>query len=136
MATVRVGVYKKWQGAVPTDRCGTPLPKNEWSRKRSFRWVARWFGSDGKRYSRSFESRKEANKYAESRQAAIRAGRADEPNSITLREFAKMYIDLRGDLASTTRLEQERTLRFLKEHLGEEMNVAKITPLDARRFIA
>jgi integrase len=47
-----------------------------------------------------------------------------------------MYLALRGDLAPSTRLEQERTLRFLKEHLGDEKIVSKITPLDARRFIA
>jgi integrase len=47
-----------------------------------------------------------------------------------------MYVELRGDLAVTTRLEQERTLRFLTEQLGAEKIVSRITPLDARRFIA
>ena len=47
-----------------------------------------------------------------------------------------MYLDLRGDLAPATKLGQERTLRFLKEYLGEEKIVSNITPLDARRFIA
>ena len=47
-----------------------------------------------------------------------------------------MYLDLRGDLASSTKLGQERTLSFLKEHLGDEKIVNKITPLDARRFVA
>jgi len=136
MATEKVGVYKKWHGAVPTDKSGEPLPRSEWPRKRPFRWAVRWFGSDGKRYSRSFENRKEANKYAESRQAAIRVGRADEPCAVTLPEFAKMYLGLRGDLAPSTKLEQERTLRFLKLQLGEEKIVSKITPLDARRFLA
>lgn len=135
MATEKVGVYKKWHGAVPTNQSDQPLPRSEWSRKRPFRWAVRWFGSDGKRYSRSFESRKEATKYAESRQAAIRVGRADEPREVTLPEFTKMYLGLRGDLAPSTKLEHERTLRFLQVQLGEEKIVSKITPLDARRFL-
>ena len=47
-----------------------------------------------------------------------------------------MYLDLRGDLAPTSQLGQVRTLRFLKEHLGEKKIVSRITPLNARRFIA
>ncbi len=136
MATEKVGIHRKWRGAVPKDESGEPLPSSEWPRKRPFSWAVRWFGSDGRRYSRSFKSSKEANKYAESRQAAIRVGRTDEPCAVTLLEFAKMYLALRGDLAPSTRLEQERTLRFLKEHLGDERIVSKITPLDARRFVA
>ena len=31
MATEKVGVYKKWHGATPTDNHGNPLPKNEWA---------------------------------------------------------------------------------------------------------
>ena len=105
MATERVGVYRKWHGTVPTDRNGNRLPKSEWPRKRPFRWAVRWFGSDGKRYSRSFKSRKEADKYAETRQVATRMGKADEPCAVTLQEFAKMYLDLRGDLAPATKVE-------------------------------
>ena len=125
MATEKVGIHRKWHGAVPKDESGEPVPRSEWPRKRPFSWAVRWFGSDGRRYSRSFKSRKEANKYAESRQAAIRVGRTDEPCAVTLLEFAKMYLALRGDLASSTRLEQERTLRFLNEHLGGEKIVSK-----------
>jgi integrase len=47
-----------------------------------------------------------------------------------------MYVELRGDLAPATLVEQERTLRYLREHLGEEKIVSRITPLDARRFLA
>ena len=59
MATEEIGVYRKWHGPVPTDKSGNPLPKSEWLRTRPFSWAVRWFGSDGKRYSRSFKSRKE-----------------------------------------------------------------------------
>ena len=120
MATEKVGVYRKYHGPVPTDNSDKPLPRSEWPRKRPFRWAVRWFGSDGKRYSRSFKGRKEADKFAESTQAAMRVGKADEPQSVTLAEFATMYLDLRGDLAMTTRSEYERALRLLKEFLGQE----------------
>jgi len=136
MATEKVGIYRKWHGAVPVDKSGNPLPKTEWLRRRRFVWAVRWFGSDGKRYSRSFKNRKEANKYAESRQAAVRVGKVDEPSAVTLAEFAAMYLELRGDLACTTKLTQERTLGFLMEHFGEDKIVSKMTRLDARRFIA
>lgn len=95
----------------------------------------RWYGSDGKRYSRSFKSRKEADRFAEARQAETRVGRGDQPRAVTLAEFAKMYLELRGDLAAMTKVEHERTLRLLKEFLGSRKILAKITPLDARRFI-
>jgi len=136
MATEKVGVYRKFHGPVPKHKSGNPLPKSEWPRKRPFRWAVRWFGSDGKRYSRSFKSRKEADQFAESTQAAMRIGKGDEPQSITIAEFADMYLDLRGDLAPMTKVEHERTLRLLKEFLGQDKVVSKVSSLDARRFVA
>ena len=136
MAIEKVGIYRKYHGKVPKDKNGKKLPMELWPKKRPFRWAVRWFGSDGKRYSRSVKSWKEANKYAETRQAAVRVGKADEPSEVTLTKFARMYVELRGDLAPTTMCEQERTLRFLEEHLGAGKIVSKVTPLDARRFVA
>ena len=75
MATEKIGVYRKWHGPVPTDKSGNPLPKSEWLRTRPFSWAVRWFGSDGKRFSRSFKSRKEAGRYAEAKQAEVRVGK-------------------------------------------------------------
>ena len=136
MATEKVGVHRKWRGPVPTDKSGDPLPKSEWPRLRPFSWAARWFGSDGKRFSRSFGSRKEAERFAEAKQLEVRVGKGDRPRAVTLSQFASMYLNLRGDLAVTTRIEHERTLRRLQEFLGKEMIVRKVTSLDARRFVA
>ena len=136
MATEKVGVYRKWHGRVPTDKSGNPLPKSEWPRERPFRWAVRWFGSDGKRFSKSIKNRREADRYAETKQAEVRVGKGDQPRAITLAEFARMYLDVRGDLAPMTRVEYARTLRCLNEFLGRRMIVSKITFLDARRFIA
>ena len=136
MATEKVGVYRKYHGAVPVDESGLPLPKSEWPRWRPFRWAVRWFGSDGKRFSKSFISRKEAERYAETKQAEIRVGKGDRPPSVGLTEFARMYLDLRGDLALSTKIEHGCTLRFLSEFLGVRTIVSKIRSLDARRFVA
>ena len=54
MAIEKVGVSRKYHGPVPIDESGNPLPRSEWPRRRTFRWAVRWFGSDGKRYSRTF----------------------------------------------------------------------------------
>ena len=81
MATEKVGVYRKYYGAVPTDKSGNPLPKNEWPRERRFSWAVRWFGSDGKRFSKSFKSRKVAERFAETKQAEVRVGKGDQPRA-------------------------------------------------------
>jgi hypothetical protein len=136
MATEKVGIYRKYHGVVPVNELGVPMPASEWPRLRPFRWAVRWFGSDGKRFSKSFESRKEAERYAETKQAEIRVGKGDRPRSVTLAEFVRMYLELRGDLGPSTKMEHKRTLRNLGEFLGAPMLVGKITSLDARRFLA
>jgi len=136
MATEKVGVCRKWYGPVPIDKLGMPLPKSEWPQTRSFSWAVRWFGTDGKRFSKSFKNRKEAERYAETKQTEVRVGKGDQPRAITLAGFAWMYLDLRGDLAQMTKVEYARTLRRLNEFLGRRMIVGKITSLDARRFVA
>ncbi|MFH1107754.1 MAG: tyrosine-type recombinase/integrase [Planctomycetota bacterium] len=47
-----------------------------------------------------------------------------------------MYLGIRGDLTSRSRSEHERTLEFLKDHFGNRRLLGKITPLEARRFVA
>jgi len=136
MATSRVGVFRKWHGKVPIDANGKPLPQREWARKRPYRWAVRWFGSDGVRYSRSFEGRKEAERFAEAKQAEVREGSHDEPRPITLREFTRMYLSLRGDITAGTRGEHARALKYVAEHLGSQRMIGTVTPLDARRFVS
>jgi len=135
VATEKVGVYRKYHGPIPKDKTGRELPKSEWARKRPFRWSVRWFGEDGKRYSRSFKTRKEAMRYAEEKQSDVRDGKGDPPANMSLKEFAKMYLDLRSDLSPGTRVEHARTLRFLQERLGKK-SVRLITPIEARSFIS
>jgi len=63
-------------------------------------------------------------------------GKGDQPRVVTLVEFARMYLDLRADLAPMTKREHERTLRLMNEFLGRRMIVSKVTSLEARRFVA
>ncbi len=136
MATSRVGVFRKWHGKVPTDERGDPLPKSEWQRKRPYRWAVRWFGSEGTRYSRSFQTRKEATRFAEKKQAEARDGDPDEAKPITLKEFTPMYLSLRGDITIGTLTEHRRALAFLAEYLGSQRLIGKVTSLDARKFVS
>jgi len=65
MATEKVGFYREWHGAVPVDKWGSPLPKSEWPSLRPFSWAARWVGSDGKRFCKSFKSREQTERLAD-----------------------------------------------------------------------
>lgn len=136
MATEKVGVYRKYHGDIPIDTDGDPLPKDEWPKKRPCRWAVRWFGSDGARHSKSFETRKEAEQFAESKQTDVRNGRGDPPPPTLLQEFEKMYLKLRGDLTPRTTEEHKRTLRMLREFFGGDRLIHRVTPLEARRFIS
>jgi integrase len=136
MAIEKVSVSRKYHGKVPKDCNGNPLPKNEWSKKRPYRWAVRWFASDGTRYSRSFKTRKEAERFAEEKQADVREGTGDEPKPITLKEFKKVYLSLRGDVTEGTRVEHARALKYLGEHFGRGQLINEIRPLDARRFVS
>jgi integrase len=136
MATKKVGIYRKYHGAVPTDSYGKPLPKDEWPKKRAFRWAVRWFGSDGKRYSKSFETRKEAEEFADGKQPDVRIGKGDAPPVTTIGDFAKKYIEIRTDLSESSRREHEGALKALRQYFGDQRQIGKITPLDARSFIS
>ena len=64
------------RNVVPIDGLGTPSRRSEWPRLGPFSWAVRWFGSDGKRFSRSFRSRKEAERYAERSSAVTSINRS------------------------------------------------------------
>lgn len=135
MATKKVGIYRNYYGPIPTDRSGRPLPKSEWPKKRAHSWVVRWHGSDGQRYSRSVPTRKEAEQFAEEKQAEVREGQGDPPEQMTLKQFGDMYLKIRTGLTPRSRDEHARTLKFLRQQLGAQLLVDQISPVDARRFI-
>ena len=135
MATEKVGIYRKYHGPVPTDKSDKSLSKSEWPKKRAFRWVVRWFGSDGKRYSKSFKTRKEAELFAEARQIKVRNGQTELPRNITIKEFAVEHETLmKGQIAHKTLCEHIRPLRYLLEIIGN-LRLYKITVQHAELYV-
>ena len=137
MATTRVGVYRSYYGPVPTDSSGQSLPKSQWPQKRAHSWVVRWFGLDGNRYSKSFESRKEAERFAETKQMEVRDGNSDPPKEILLKDFAKEHGELmKGNLAPKTLGMHLATMGLLADFLGWERTLDRISVRDIEKFRA
>jgi integrase len=137
MATEKVGIYRKYHGKIPTDRSGQPLPKSEWPKKRVFHWAVRWFGSDGKRYSKSFKTRKEAERYAETKQSSVRNGRTDPPQTTTLKGFMAEHEEIMdGQVAPATLYDQMRALKMFTAHIGKDIRLMNISPRHAESFVA
>ena len=137
MAIEKVGVYRKYRGPIPTDETGKTLPKNEWLRKRAFSWAVRWYGSDGKRPSKSFKTRKEAEKYAETRQLEIRSGKPDLPKKITLNCFHDEHRELmEKHLAKTTLRLHLKVIHFLAEKVGWNCDMKRIKTTDIEKVRA
>ena len=137
MATEKVGIYRKYHGPVPKTKSGRPLPKSDWPKKRSFRWAVRWFGSDGKRYSKSHKTRKEAERFAESKQSDVRSGKVDPPQKISLNHYYKEHPKLmKGSIASRTLSMQLTALRLLADHVGWNTKLKQVKSKDVEEFRA
>jgi integrase len=137
MATEKVTIYRKYHGKAPTDKAGRPLSRETWRRKRPFRWAVRWFGSEGKRYSRSFKTRKEAELFAEIRQSEVRNGKADPPPPVTLRDFVAEHAKVMpGQVKFRTLSDQMRALHMFMAHVGDSIRLKKVSPRHAECFIA
>ncbi len=137
MAIEKVGIYRKYHGKVPTDKTGKALPKNIWPKKRAFSWVVRWFNSEGKRHSKSFKTRKEAEKYAEIKQADCRSGNTDLPQSISLKQFYKEHrVLMENNLATKTLKLHLRVIELFAKQVGWDRQLKKIKPRDVEKFRA
>jgi integrase len=137
MATEKVSVSKKWHGAVPKDDAGKPLPKAQWVDKRPFSWAVRWFGLSGERFSKSFQTRKEAERFAEAKQAEVRVGRGDPPKRCTLQDLYREHETLgKASLRRTTLHGQLATLALLAEKIGWDRDVSRVNHLDIEAFSA
>lgn len=137
MATEKVGVYRKYHGPIPTDRTGKPLPKSEWPKKRAFRWAVRWFGQEGNRYSKSFKTRKEAERYALEKQSKINNGKTDPPPQISLEQYFQEHQELmKGNVAPGTLYLQLTAIKLLADHVGWSCHMRRITSRDIERFRA
>jgi integrase len=137
MAIEKVGIYRKWLGPVPKDKNGKSIPESEWPRKRRHRWIARWYGTNGQRYGKVFEKRKEAQNYASELQKHVCLGKADKPEKITLHQFRLEHEQvMKGQVAYATLDDQKRALKFFENFIGGSVLLSKIKPRNAEAFIA
>ena len=135
MATTKVGIYRSYYGPVPTDASGHPLPKSEWPKKRLFSWVVRWFGNDGNRYSKSFNGRKEAERFAENTQQEVRQGKGDAPTPVSLKAFYDEHKQLmKGSVARKTLHMQLATLKLLAGSIGWERSIHRVLAKEIEQF--
>lgn len=136
MATEKIGIYRRWLGKVP-EKNGIQIPKSEWPKYRKHSWTVRWYGNNGKRYSKNFKTRKLAEQFARKLQEDVNHGKSDRPEKITLSAFIKEHEKvMAGQVAYATLDGQVRTLRFFKKFIGGSIFLANIKPKDAEAFIA
>ena len=137
MANRKVGVYRKYLEAIPVDSSGRPLAKSSWPKKRSFCWVARWFSGEGKRPSRSFRTKRQAQLFAAQKQIHIQDAQAAGLTAISLRGFHIEHKELtQGNVARRTLALHLATLESLASFLGWDRPLPTIVPRDIERFRA
>jgi integrase len=137
MATTRVGVYRKYHGPVPAGPDGRPLSPAEWVRHRVHTWSVRWFGTDGKRYSKSFDTRKEADRFAETKQTEIRDGKGDPPPRITMRDYYREHSRvMKGNIAQNTLRLHRAAMEQLAASVGWDRSLDSVKARDIERFRA
>ena len=137
MVNKKVGVYRKYLEPVPVDPSGQPLAKSKWPKKRSFCWVARWFSSEGKRHSRSFRTKREAQSFAAQKQIQIQDARTAGLLAVSLREFHIEHKQLmQGNVAARTLALHLAALESLAGFLGWDQPLHSIGFRDIERFRA
>ncbi len=137
MANKRVGVYRKYLEAVPVDSSGRPLAKSSWPKKRSFCWVARWFSGEGKRPSRSFRTKRQAQSFAARKEIQIQDAQSAGLTAISLRDFHIEHKELtQGNVAARTLALHLATLESMASFLGWDRPMPTIGPRDIERFRA
>ena len=136
MATEKIGIYRRWLEPAPKEG-GVKIPKERWPKERRHSWEVRWFGTNGKRYSKNFKTKKLADQFSRKLQEEVNKGKADRPSRITLHEFMIEHGKLmRGQVAYATLVDQMRALRFFENFIGGSTVLTSIHPRQAEGFIA
>ena len=61
----KITTTPRWYGSEPI-RNGKPLPKNQWARAgRRRKWIVRWYDPSGKRPQETFDTKEEADHFAD-----------------------------------------------------------------------
>ena len=130
-------MYRRYLQSVPIDLSGQPLAKSDWPKKRSFCWVARWVCGEGKRRSRSFKTKGQAQSFAARKQIHIQDALEAGLTEISIREFHTEHRQLTdGNVAPRTLSLHLTTMSSLAELLGWERSVHTIRVRDIERFRA
>ena len=136
MATEKIGIYRRWQESAPKQN-GINIPKERWLKERRHCWEVRWFGTAGKRYSRNFKTRKEAERFKRKLQEDVNRGKADRPSKISLLDFSIEHKKLmKGQVAHATLVDQMRALKFFENFIGGSTALTDIHPRQAEAFIS
>ena len=105
--------------------------------------VVRWFGEpdlDGKqkRYSKSFDRRREAEAFRAEKMTAFHKGeRRDKPKDVTLKDFCEDWLRIRGpSLRDGTKRLYRLTIDRVIAYFGAATSVSKIHAMAAEKFIA
>jgi integrase len=105
--------------------------------------IVRWFGEpdlDGrqKRYSKSFERKRDAEAFRAEKMAAFQKGeRRDRPKEISVKDFCENWLRIRGPgLRHGTRKLYRLTIDRIVAHFGPTTPVSKIGAMAAEKFIA
>ena len=116
---------------------GVPIPKNLWPQRRRYRWVLRWYGTNGRRYGKVFKTRKEAERHAVELQGRVILGRVDRPTKMTLHDYAHEHKKvMTGQIACATLQIQMQVLGLFENYIGSSISLHKIRPRDAEAFVA
>lgn len=137
MVNRKVGVYRKYLEPVPIDLSGRPVAKSDWPKKRAFCWVTRWLSNDGRRHSRSFKTKRQAQMFAAKKQLDIQDALAAGLTEISLRDFHTEHRQLtNGIVAPRTLSLHLATLASLAKLLGWDRSIHKISPREIEKFRA
>lgn len=107
------------------------------SKVRRHRWVVRWVGTEGTKYGKVFDKRKEADRFAMELQNKVLNGTADKPKRITFKEFREEHEKvIEGQVAYGTCQEHKAVLRLFEKFIGGSIELTKITPNHAEAFVS
>ncbi len=141
--TKKIGIYRRWSEDPPIGSNGQPIPESEWPKRRKHTWEVRWFLPSGKRRSKCFKRKGDAEQFANEKSVEFdRTPTArNEPTRMTLGEWRDAYLKLRQDklgrrLSEAAVIEASSAFRRLVDFFGEDRIIQDIEPAEALRFTA
>ena len=136
MATEKIGIYRRWLESTPIEK-GVKIPKDRWTQERRHCWEVRWYGTNGKRYSKNFKTKKLAEQFLRKLQEEVNKGKADKPSKIYLKDFIIEHEKLmQGQISYATLVVHMRALRFFEKFIGKNIYLTNILPKHAEEYIA